>query len=173
MTPTARRGLIVALAQMLLVGSLGAKLLLDRVSYPRVWVPASATNPSAPIRGRYLSLRVDAAIGPGLELPGPAPVSGLAPTRPVRLVIEGSRLTALPATGSTLMARGVRRRGERVAELVTPLAYYVPGTGRDWLPRGADAIIWVEVTVPPRGGPRPIRIGVRDGEAIVPIDPGR
>lgn len=39
-----RRGLVVAAVQVLIVASLGAKLLIDRSSYPRVWARASAAD---------------------------------------------------------------------------------------------------------------------------------
>ena len=58
---TVYKGLIIAVLQMLIVGSLGAKLLMDRAMLPRVWVQVAPYDPSLPIRGRYVRLRI---VGP-------------------------------------------------------------------------------------------------------------
>ena len=52
------KGLIIAAIHVALVTSLGAKLLYDRHSRPRVWAQARPYDPSLPIRGRYLSLQL-------------------------------------------------------------------------------------------------------------------
>ena len=53
-----RKGLILAAFQCLLVLSLSGKLLYDRSTCPRVWVKTAQRDPSLPIRGRYLALRL-------------------------------------------------------------------------------------------------------------------
>ena len=52
------RGLIVAAVHAALVASLGAKLLIDRATRPRVWVHVLPVDPDSPLRGRYVRLRV-------------------------------------------------------------------------------------------------------------------
>jgi hypothetical protein len=54
----ARKGLILAAFQCLLVLSLTGKLLYDRSTCPRVWVKTARWDPNLPIRGRYLALRL-------------------------------------------------------------------------------------------------------------------
>ena len=54
-----RKGLIVALIHVLLVASLGAKLLVDRATRPRVWARTAPFDPDLPIRGRYVRLRIE------------------------------------------------------------------------------------------------------------------
>ena len=54
----ARKGLILAAFQCLLVLSLTGKLLYDRATCPRVWVKTARWDPNLPIRGRYLALRL-------------------------------------------------------------------------------------------------------------------
>ena len=54
-----RKGLILAAFQCLLVLSLSGKLLYDRSTCPRVWVKTARWDPSLPIRGRYLALRLE------------------------------------------------------------------------------------------------------------------
>ncbi len=115
------RGLALALVQVLLVGALGGKLLLDRERYPRVWVETEPVDPDLPIRGRYVRL-------------------GLVPD------------------------------GEHIPEPVT-VAYFIPEDIADPSVRPEGEALWVEVTVPPSGPPRPIRLGVRRGDGeIEPLD---
>src|SRR6266576_1991930 len=53
-----RKGITLAVLQLALVASLGAKYAIDRVRFPRVWAETVAYDPDLPIRGRYLSVRV-------------------------------------------------------------------------------------------------------------------
>ena len=53
-----RKALILAALQCVIVLSLTGKLLYDRASRPRVWVKTRPWDPSLPIRGRYLALRL-------------------------------------------------------------------------------------------------------------------
>jgi hypothetical protein len=52
------KGLVIAALHVALVTSLGAKLLYDRHTRPRVWAQARPFDPDLPIRGRYLSLQL-------------------------------------------------------------------------------------------------------------------
>lgn len=58
MTSTMRKGLIVAALHVSIVSSLGAKLLVDRATRPRIWVRTAPFDPNLPIRGRYVRLRI-------------------------------------------------------------------------------------------------------------------
>ena len=59
MTSGMRKGLIVAAIHLALVSSLGAKLLIDRATRPRVWARTAPVDPNLPIRGRYVQLRIE------------------------------------------------------------------------------------------------------------------
>jgi len=83
------KGAIVALLHAGLVSSLGAKLLYDRATRPRVWIRTAPYDPSLPIRGRYVSLQLQ------VEARGFAPTADSAPL-PARLSIENERLLATP-----------------------------------------------------------------------------
>ena len=52
------RGIAVALLHCSFVLSVAGKYAVDRQRLPRVWAKAAPANPSLPIRGRYLSLRL-------------------------------------------------------------------------------------------------------------------
>ncbi len=57
MTPL-HRGILVAVAQCLIVLSLAGKYAVDRERLPRVWFKTAPVDPNMPIRGRYVSLRL-------------------------------------------------------------------------------------------------------------------
>ena len=52
------KGIAIAVLHVLLVTSLGAKLLYDRHTRPRAWAQTRPYDPNLPIRGRYLSLQL-------------------------------------------------------------------------------------------------------------------
>jgi uncharacterized membrane-anchored protein len=165
MTPRVRKGLIVAALHVAIVASLGAKLLVDRATRPRVWARAAPVDPDLPIRGRYVRLRIEAAADSGLAAPDP--VGSVA----VDLAEEDGRLVARPsARGSTLLATTAVRDGERVLVIMQPLAYFIPEHVPDPSVRATGEELWVEVTLPRRGAPRPIRLGVKKGGVLTPLD---
>ena len=167
MTPLAK-GLVVGAAQVLLVASVGAKFLYDRANYPRLWVETAPYDPDMPIRGRYvnIALLVDAdraAPGDGDR----APNMFLA-----RLEARGEALVAVQDEDDGRHWVRSGRCGERNCwQLAVPLAYFIPEHGEDPSRQPEGATLWAEVTLPPSGAPRPVRLGVQEGEEIVPIDP--
>jgi hypothetical protein len=85
------KGLIIAAVQVGLVASLGAKLLYDRATRPRVWALAAPYDPNLPIRGRYVSLQL--AVEPrGLPETKSGPV--WQSSQSVTLRVDGDRLVA-------------------------------------------------------------------------------
>jgi hypothetical protein len=54
--------------------------------------------------------------------------------------------------------------------LSQPLAYFIPEHVADPSVRTRDEELWVEVTVPPTGAPRPIRLGVKANGVIRPLE---
>jgi hypothetical protein len=97
--------------------------------------------------------------------------------QPVILRIEGNKLVAeaIPQhpgyDPSELHVRLVERRGEKLALLDQPVAFFIPEHFPDPSRRPADEELWVEVTIPNKGPPRPIRLGVKKGDgAIAPLD---
>jgi hypothetical protein len=86
---------------------------------PRVWVRSAPYDPSLPIRGRYVSLR--------------------------------------------LMSDQKELNGQQVD-------YFIPEHADDPSQRPFGEELWVEVTVPPTGPPRPIRLGIKKNGALTPLD---
>ena len=53
------KGLLLAVLQVAVVCTLGAKLLYDRAYRPRVWIKSAIYDPNLPIRGKYLALSIE------------------------------------------------------------------------------------------------------------------
>jgi hypothetical protein len=156
------KGLIIAAVHLALVCSLGAKLLFDRQTRPRVWVEVMPYDPDLPIRGRYVRLQAKAAAR-GFPDAGEPTEGGTA-----LLTVEDDRLIATHTESSA--GEDVRIQiedGAPVALLRTPLAYFIPEHVED--PSGKPGLM-VEVTIPRKGPPRPIRLGVREDGRIRPLE---
>jgi len=155
-----------------LVASLGAKLLYDRATLPRVWALTTPYDPNLPIRGRYVSLQlVVEPRGVRETKPGLASQPQL-----INLRVEGNRLVAEAAAQpedydpSDLHLRFIDRRGEKLAVLAEPVAFFIPEHIPDPSRRQEGEELWAEVTIPKKGLPRPIRLGVKKGNGpIMPL----
>ncbi len=165
------KGLVIAAAHVALVASLGAKLLYDRETRPRVWALTTPYDPDLPIRGRYVSLRL--VVEPqGFTETGPE--AGRQSQR-VFLRAEQGRLVAdtnPEESGddrSDLFVWFTQRGGKPLAVLNQPVAFFIPEHIPDPSRRALDEELWVEVTIPKTGPPRPIRLGVKKGDG--PIEP--
>src|SRR6266849_5069416 len=124
MNPT-RKGIILAVVQLALVASLGAKYAIERARFPHVWTQTAAYDPDLPIRGRYLSVRVrvdaDRVYG-GSEVPQGNVVNFWSDQRDVYLRAEGGHLVAYPAPQPTglRVTRWKTRTGDVAAALSEP-----------------------------------------------------
>jgi hypothetical protein len=167
MIPGRRRGLLLALLQGGLLLSLAGQLLLDRATRPRGWILSEPVDPHLPIRGRYVNL--------ALLVPAPSPPSDLAwplPGERVVLRSEASRVRASLATAATPRSRSLPATPEGGHWRLGPsVAYFIPPGVADPSRRPPGERLWVEVTLPSQGPPRPIRLGVRRGEGpITPLE---
>jgi len=153
------KGLAVGAAQLLLLAGIGAKFLADRASYPRLWVETAPYDPVMPIRGRYVSiaLLVDA------ERAAPGVAADRAPNMFLaRLEVRGDRLFAVQDDAAGRHWVRSARCGERPCwQLAEPLAYFIPEHALDPSRPQPGATLWAEVTLPPAGAPRPIRLESR------------
>jgi hypothetical protein len=158
-----RKGLIVALIQMLLVLVVAAKLLVDRSRYPDVWIETAPYDPELPIRGRYVRLLAV------VEATGSFEDDDLY-YEPGRLEVRGDRLVAVPdPEGRVFFSRGFCGDDDCLT-LSEPLAFFIPEDVEDPSIREPGEELWVRVTVPPRGAPRPIELGVRSGGRLTPLE---
>jgi hypothetical protein len=147
------KGLLVALIQLLLVCSLGAKLLIDRATRPRVWCKTVAYDPYDPLRGRYVSvqLEVDAP-----TIPNTVENNYTNPTTAKLEVRDGKLVAVLSPEGVPVWQV---RNGK--ATWPEPVAYFISESAIDpsWNRQGAE--LWAEVTIPKKGPPRPIRLALK------------
>jgi hypothetical protein len=149
------RGVAVAVLQCLIVLSVAGKYALDRARLPRVWAMAAPVDPSLPVRGRYVSLRLQ------VEAP---PDAGQWTS--ARLSAVDGRLAATPdPTGTVHIMSG----GSRYT-IAEPVAYFIPEHVPDPSWRAAGEELWVQVSVPAKGSPRPIRLGVKKNGVLTPLE---
>jgi hypothetical protein len=164
MTTGMRKGLTIAAIHLAMVGSLGGKLLIDRATRPRVWARSAPIDPNLPIRGRYVRLRIEGVPAADLsEQPYPVPVV---------LSVQNETLTVARdphPSGARVTARTVVRDGRQTAQLDPPLAFFIPEHVSDPSIRAAGEELWVEVTLPKQGPPRPLQLGVKKDGVLTPL----
>ena len=162
MSPTLRKGLIVAALHVALVASLGAKMLADRAMRPRVWARVAPYDPDLPLRGRYVRMAIEAPADPSVH----SDYYGF-----FKPVIRNDELIFVPAgPRDGLHGMSEQRDGRFVVRLGEALAFFIPEHVPDPSIRPAGEELWVEVTLPRRGPPRPIRLGIKKAGALTPID---
>lgn len=151
-----KQGLMLCAIQVLLALSVGGKFLYDRLTLPRAWARTAPVDPSAPIRGRYVRISVE------VEPQQPLPIdSGY-----VALSASAGRLVAAPAREGLRVIHG---RDDRWV-LAEPLAFFIPEKVADPSVRAQGEELWVEVSVPEKGPPRPLRLGVKRGGTLAPLE---
>jgi hypothetical protein len=178
------KAIMVALIQATIVCSLGAKLLYDRSTRPRTWFRAARYDPNLPIRGRYLNLqlevkdplppeeaekkyrsRIDAAKGrTGVPVfAGPLTLGwecgsiDASSGKPVAVFDE------TPPRGSCGNLSFVRQRSgdETILRLAEPVLFFIPDTAQDPSHLASGEELWVLATIPRKGPPRPIALGIK------------
>jgi hypothetical protein len=163
------RGWLLAALHLALVAALAGKYLVDRQTLPRGWVRTQPYDPNLPIRGRYVQLRVETRLEAGLR----SPKTGQERSRtdgfwsgPARLAMDKEGLILKRDGGGRQLWIGTAGGRYFLSE---PVAYFIPETVADPSRRPAGEELWVEVTLPRRGPPRPIRLGVRKGGVLTPL----
>ena len=162
MTRASRLGLFLALAHVLLVTGVYARYVVDRQTLPRVWARSAPVDPNLPIRGRYVRLRIEAELAADFMTDRIATFS-LSAT-------DDGKPVAKPDDNGLSGVVAVRD-GVDIVRFSEPLAFFLPEHVPDPSQRPAGEELWVEVTLPAQGAPRPIRLGVRRGDGqISPLD---
>jgi len=173
MSPS-RKGIILAALQLAIVVSLAAKYAIDRARFPRVWARTAVYDPDLPIRGRYLSvqLSVDGDRVYGNSEAPKGQFNSWSEMRDIELHAENGHLVASPAPAPTALrvTRWKTRAGEVVTVLSEPVDFFLPEHAVDPSWRKAGEELWVEVTVPKKGPPRPIRVAVKRGGTFTPLE---
>jgi hypothetical protein len=164
-----QKGLILAVAQLALVASLAAKYAMDRAQLPRVWVQTVPYDPNLPIRGRYISFRLLVST----EYPLENPQNLGWQLRNVTLSVKDGHLFADPAdhpTGLHVERWTMNNGGEPATALTEQLAFFLPEHATDPSFRRPGQELWVEVSVPKSGPPRPIQLAIKQGDTFTPLN---
>jgi hypothetical protein len=155
---TARRRSLTVLAVHLLVAiAVTGKLGWDRATLPRVWARTIPVDPDDPLRGRYVRLWVDATDRRGAM---PADATG----RVEFFVAEGQLAVREAVRWPGLMLRDPSPSQARGVVVSEPMAFFIPEHGPDPSRIDPGMELWVELSVPRRGLPRPIRVEVRPSQ---------
>ena len=173
------KAIAVALIQILIVSSLGAKLLYDRRTRPQAWFLTQRYDPNLPIRGRYLSLQV--------EVKDPRSPEEIQHKFASEIQInQNQRYNSFYGFGLECGSIGLRNgppvaefddspaydcdnlsfqrwnsNGQTVLRVMEPVLFFISDTAKDptGLPRGDE--LWVLATIPRKGPPRPIALGIK------------
>ena len=178
--------LALLIIQLLLVSAVGARYLYQRWTCPRVWTRAVAFDPSLPMRGRYLSLELtvdgcQSTLPSAKDANFPRDVNGAIKPGPYVLTPNAVDFFAnLKVVNNTLVAVRIESQedstaGEQVVgsagspcdqmQLASPTAFFISDTAQSPLPLKPGQELWIEVTVPPTGPPRPLQLALKqDGQ---------
>jgi hypothetical protein len=161
------KGIAVAVIHILIVMSLGGKLLYDRHYRPRVWVKTGSIDPDLPIRGRYVMLRLQ------VQAPWFAPAANGYAHDDVRLAVEDRSLVAYKTESSTGLslsswARLGNRANSDAVYLDQAVAFFLPEHAEFPRIRPGEEL-WAEVTIPRNGPPRPIQLALKRGTEWKPL----
>lgn len=168
-----RNGVVLGAIQIALVLSLGGKLLYDRMTRPRVWALAQVYDPELPIRGRYLSERLQMT-AEGFTYREPSQLNTnewYTNYAWAYLEVRDSQLLAKPeGYGSGEWVHLHKNNdGTIVALSEEPVLVFIPDRAEVPVLKPGQQM-WVEVTVPAKGPPRPIRIGIKKDGVLTPLN---
>lgn len=170
----------VLAVQLTLVSMIGVKYAWERARCPRVWTRASQYDPNLPMRGRYLSMQLEvdgcrstldsAKDAQFVRDQGGVPQGGrfaaaVGTYFPATLTVEKGRLLAIRIARTEEASKGLTvwaRPGTPCDRMTLwqPVDFYLPEHAQN--PMAAGSELWVEVTVPPAGSPRPIQLARKE-----------
>jgi hypothetical protein len=186
-----RASLALLAVQLALVSAVAAKYIYQSWTCARVWVRAVAADPEPAMRGRYLSLQLTVD-GCGSTLPlasqatFPRDINGairpgpffIGRARPVTfradLKVENNKLLAIRIADQDERPSGQMVSawpGASCAEmrLDTPVNFYIAERATVPLPLRSGQELWIEVTVPPKGPPRPLQLALKQDGVWRPL----
>ncbi|HEY5720035.1 MAG TPA: hypothetical protein VIW02_06605 [Gammaproteobacteria bacterium] len=173
-----RRGIVIAVVQAALVLAVGGSFLYQRATLPRAWVLTAGFDPQLPIRGRYVDLRlvIDVRGSPDELAAAIKAQHGWVTARAGPDGLQGELLpdAARPGTGLNVTYETARQRWF----LSQPIAFFLSEHEPDPTRLEEGEELWAEVTVPPHGAPRPIRLDRRRAppapsaeDGLTPVEP--
>jgi len=175
-----RAGIILLIIQLLIVVSIAGKYLYERKFYPRVWTRARQIDPYLPLRGRYLALQlmIDACSLPKdaqSYRPGGRPeIASLTSGWSWSVVPEpdngrlGARVADLNSPNDKTQSIFLEEHAPCTQVPFTHGELFIPDTATPPFPLKPGQELWVEVTLPPSGPPRPIQLAISDPSGFHP-----
>ncbi len=185
------KSVALLIIQLALVSSIAAKYLYQRSASPHVWTRTVAFDPELVMRGRYLStqLLVDgcqSTLPSAKQATFPRNINGVpegsryaiaAPQAvhfPAKLAVENNKLVAirLPESDDNPAGQWVAAWPKSSCEdlrLDEPVNFYIPEHAQSPLPLKSGDELWIEVTVPPKGPPRPLQLALKENGAWKPL----
>ena len=186
-----KTSIVLLVIQLALVLSIAAKYLYQRSTCPRVWTRTAAYDPNMIMRGSYLSLQL-AVDGCQSTLPsalhaifprnsdGTTRSNGFTVTNEsplyfrAKLKVENNKLVAIriPEADQTSKGENVTAMPGASCDalrLDEPVDFYIAEHAVDPTALHAGQELWIEVTVPPKGPPRPIQLALKDNGAWKPL----
>jgi uncharacterized membrane-anchored protein len=186
-----RVSITLLVIQVAIVSTIALKYFYQRATCPRVWTRTAAYDPSLVMRGRYLSLQVTVD-GCSSTLPSaknaqfPRNVNGT-PSIPTfnvnasdavwfqaRLAVKDNKLIAIrvPESESSASTQSVTAQPGSACDqmrLSVPVDFYISEHAKDpsFIKQGQQ--LWIEVTVPPKGPPRPLQLALKDNGIWKPL----
>lgn len=186
-----KTSIVLLVIQLALVSSIAAKYLYQRSACPRVWTRATAYDPNLVMRGRYLSLQLtvdgcQSTLPNALHAVFPRNADGT--TRPsgftvtqespvqfrAKLKVDGNKLLAIRIPEADLRSTGVMVEALPgsscdALHVVAPVDFYIADHATDPTPLKQGQELWIEVTIPPQGPPRPIQLALKQDGAWRPL----
>lgn len=182
---TWRAGATLLAVQLVLVLSVAGKYIYERITCPRVWVPTAQYDPQMPLRGRYFALQpvVNACALPRSKAKIHEPYKfyrtqryepGSLEWTNVTLVAEKGhlvpRLVNKPVSPDGILTISYRDGASCTqARISQSLEYFIPEHAKEPFPLEAGQELWMEVTVPPSGPPRPIQLAISSKDGFKPL----
>ncbi len=186
-----KASIAVLILQLLIVSTVAAKYFYQRATCPRVWTRTAAYDPEMVMRGRYLSLQL-AVDGCGSTLPSAKDAQF--PSNPqgvpngndfsirsantvwfqAKIAVKDNKLIAIrvPESDTSSPTQSVAGWPGTPCDqmrLTSPVDFYIAEHATDPTHLKAGQELWIEVTVPPRGPPRPLQLALKDNGAWKPL----
>jgi len=181
----------LAVVQLALVSTVAAKYLYERWTCPKVWTRTVANDARLMMRGRYLGLHLTVN-GCQSTLPSaklaefPRDYNGAVKKGDyalrtgdtwvfdARLKVDGNKLIAVRPEGSedtkgtvpVLTSPGLPCDQMRLQRAVD---FFIPESAQSPLPLEPGQDLWVEVTLPKKGAPRPLQVAMKENGNWKPL----
>jgi hypothetical protein len=186
-----KTSIILLVIQLALVCSIAAKYYYQRARCPRVWVRTAAYDPDMVMRGRYLSLRLtvdgcQSTLSSALHAVFPRNADGTTSSNGftlglhnrdqfrAKLKVQNNKLVAIRIPEADLTSKGVSvtaNPGDScdAMHIDEPVDFYIAEHAADPTPLKHGQELWIEVTVPHKGPPRPLQLALKQDGAWKPL----